>query len=99
MVEPKEAYYIRLAEQTDIRVNELMSLRDDLVDLDKKKEYKNLRDWILGAETPNIKIDMDELIVVGHSFGGTSAMEFAAKLGKDRCKGALLYDAWLLPHA
>lgn len=59
--------------QVDRRVLEVQSLIKDLRNLTPE-----FRERILGPVARDAEIDMDELVVMGHSFGGITAMLVAS---------------------
>ena len=61
----------------------MSNLIDELVHISKNQ---------LGEE---VKIDMDQLTVVGHGLGATTAIVFASK--DDRVKKVISLDPWLTP--
>eukprot|EP00347_Sterkiella_histriomuscorum_P003348 403364636 len=73
----------KIVQKIGIRQKELSNLLDELVHISKNQ---------LGEE---VKIDMDQLTVVGHGLGATTAIVFAAK--DDRVKKVISLDPWLTP--
>lgn len=52
---------------------------------------------IFGPEAPKARIDMNELVMSGHSFGGITALMAAHKLGA-KCKAVQVMDPWLFAY-
>jgi pimeloyl-ACP methyl ester carboxylesterase len=48
---------------------------------------------LFGTETPNAKVDVSQLVLSGHSFGGITALMTASKLGS-KCKAVCVMDPW-----
>ena len=48
---------------------------------------------IFGTDRPHAKLDMSELVLLGHSFGGMTALMTASKL--DSLKACCVMDPWL----
>ena len=61
--------------QVDIKVSEIHALINELAEM-SPEFHKQL----FGDDQPNVKIDMSELILSGHSFGGITAVTAAARL-------------------
>ena len=57
--------------QLNIRIDEVIALIQELTDLTSGSK---LYEQLFGAHSPQIKVDMDELIFSGHSFGAMTAV-------------------------
>ena len=54
---------------------------------------------IFGPFCPNIQVDMEELVVTGHSFGGITAVTTASTLPERmRPKACVAFDPWFFPN-
>ena len=54
---------------------------------------------IFGPFAPNVKVQMDDLILGGHSFGGITAITTAAKLPENsQPKAVMTLDPWFFPN-
>lgn len=77
--------------QADIRVSEVLELAAELTSM--KPEF---HDDIFGS-AKDASVDMKELVLSGHSFGGITALLSAVKLG-EACKACLTMDPWLFAY-
>ena len=77
MLYKKEATYgsDRRRQQLGIRVKEILALVQELTEMPPEFHKQ-----MFGATTPDVKVDMTELILSGHSFGGVTAVTAAAEL-------------------
>ena len=50
----------------------------------------------LGAEFKQAKLDLKNIVVAGHSFGGITAL--GAACADQRVKAAVSLDPWFFPH-
>jgi len=78
--------------QVDQRVDELHSLVNDLAQPSPKLHQK-----IFGTAS-GAQMDIKELVVTGHSFGGITALITASRLGSD-CRACCVMDPWLYAYA
>ena len=76
--------------QLDIRVNEVRALIDELTEEQSKESI--IRNKLNFPE--GLSIDMNKMIVCGHSFGGMTVIE-ASRLDPQRIKACLTLDPWL----
>ena len=54
---------------------------------------------IFGPFAATAMIDMDKLVLSGHSFGGITAITTASRLEIDQQPGAIaVYDPWFFPN-
>lgn len=57
-----------------------------------------LRIKLFGARGVNVNLNLDELILSGHSFGGGTMIEAASQLkDSEQPKALLLLDPWFYP--
>ena len=57
---------------------------------------KNLHGDIFGVSTPKVKVEMDELVFAGHSFGAVTAISTSFRLSQaEQPKAVLVMDPWL----
>ena len=80
--------------QLGIRVSEITALVEELKELSPEFHMD-----IFGPFCPNIKVNMEELVLSGHSFGGITAVTTASTLPELlRPKAVVAYDPWFFPN-
>jgi len=86
MVNPddQETFLSRL----EVRLTEMRQLIDDILN------WSEMMESTLEFGT-NVKIDMEKLVVGGHSFGGMTALYTGYR--DERAKAVFGFDAWIWP--
>jgi predicted esterase len=78
--------------QVTQRVDEMVSVLQDITEM-----HSTTHSQIFGTTAPEAKIDIDQLVIAGHSFGGITALMTAAKLGK-KCRACCVMDPWFYAY-
>lgn len=65
-----------------------------------KEMDKRLHEDIFGASSSKVQVDMDELVLAGHSFGGITAINSSFQLSQaEQPRAVLVMDPWLYATA
>jgi pimeloyl-ACP methyl ester carboxylesterase len=76
----------------DQRVDEMLCTVSELAEMENSTHMN-----VFGTTVPKAKLDMSQLVVIGHSFGGITAIIAASKLGSS-CKACCVMDPWLYAY-
>ena len=91
----KKPFYVAPFRQAQIKIrsDEIMKTIAALRDMSHELHFE-----IFGAGAPNAKIDISELVLSGHSFGGSTMIATANQLkDTEQPKALLLMDPWNYP--
>ena len=80
------------SKQLNIRVSEITALVEEFRNMTPELHLS-----IFGLENADVKIDMNELVLSGHSFGGITAVTTGSPL-KTQPKAVVVYDPWFFPN-
>nr|XP_061806997.1 platelet-activating factor acetylhydrolase-like [Nerophis lumbriciformis] len=82
-------------QQVQQRAEECIHALHKLMDINSGVPVQNVLNTKFDWKTLKDSIDLDQVAVMGHSFGGATAIEVLAKEVKFKCAVAL--DAWMFP--
>ncbi len=76
----------------DQRVDEMLCTVSELAEMENSTHMN-----VFGTTVPKAKLDISQLVVIGHSFGGITVIIAASKL-RSSCKACCVMDPWLYAY-